>query len=105
MPNWLMVIANRSDLSTVEKLLLCLMADCASRQVELTHFELAALCSSSRRSVFTALKNLRRHDLIIQNWRGGQKSNIYIAGWRLKQVLTPKRKKGEQSCTTTKLKS
>ena len=83
-------LASLKRLTAVQKFILLLIADCTERGPPF-HPSLAALamlCSCSRRYVWNALQGLEGpHGWIVADWRGGQKTNIYLAGWRLKRIL------------------
>lgn len=77
-------------LSTVQKCVLLLIADCAERgpPFQPSLAELARLCSCSRKTVWLALRGLDgQAGWIKQDWRGGQKTNRYFPGWRLQRLL------------------
>lgn len=83
-------IASLRGLSATQKLLLWLVADCFERGPPFQPglFALGKLCSCSRRTVMAALDGLDgKHGWIVRDWRGGQKTNVYLPGWRLKRVL------------------
>lgn len=86
-------------LTTVQKCILLLVGDCHGRsppgrfQPSLT--ALGRLCSCSRKTAWRALQGLDgQHGWIVRDWRGGQKSNEYLPGWRLKRLLQRYRIKG-----------
>ena len=93
-------LAALTRLSSVQKLILGLVADCFERgpPFQPTLPALAKLCSCSRKSAWKALQGLDgQHGWIIKDWRGGQKSNVYLPGWRLKRILIRCNKKGAAS--------
>lgn len=84
-------------LSSTQKLILWFVSDCFERgppfQPSLS--ALGKLCSCSRRSVIYAMRGLDgQHGWIVNDWRGGQKTNVYLPGWRLKKILS-RYKKGK----------
>lgn len=73
-----------------QKSILLLVADCHNRgsPFQPSLDALGKLCSCSRKTAWRALQGLDgQHGWIIRDWRGGQKSNVYLAGWRLKRIL------------------
>jgi len=79
-------------LNTVQKCILLLVGDVHGRsppgrfQPSLT--ALGKLCSCSRKTAWRALQGLDgQHGWIVRDWRGGQKSNEYLPGWRLKRII------------------
>src|SRR5437660_9797811 len=81
-------VCSLDRLSIVQKCLLFLVADCYERGPPFRPSlqVLAKLCSCSSKSVWRALNGLDgRHGWIEREWQGGQKTNIYRAGWRLKR--------------------
>lgn len=94
-------------LTTVQKMILGLIADCTERGPPFrpSLATLAILCSCSRKTVWRALQGLEGpHGWIVTDWRGGQKTNIYLAGWRLKRILQRHNNARRTSCRTTKSK-
>lgn len=83
-------IASLNRLTLAQKYILSLVADCFERGPPFRPSlpALAKLCSCSRKTVWRALQGLDgQHGWIVSDWRGGQKTNIYLPGWRLKRVL------------------
>ena len=83
-------IASLHRLTTVQKIILGLVADCSERGPPFRPSlpALGKLCSCSRRTAWTALQGLDgHHGWIVSDWQGGQKTNIYLPGWRLKRML------------------
>lgn len=102
-------IHSLNRLRSEQKSILLLVADCHNRgspfQPSLT--ALGKLCSCSRKTAWRALQGLDgQHGWIIRDWRGGQKSNVYLPGWRLKRILDRwKEEQWEQRVWNHKLKS
>lgn len=83
-------VASLKGLSATQKLILWLVTDCFERgpPFQPSLVALGKLCSCSRRTVMQAMKGLDgQHGWIVNDWRGGQKTNIYLPGWRLKKIL------------------
>lgn len=90
-------VGSLKRLSATRKFILLLVADCFERgpPFQPSLLALARLCSCSRRTVMAALDGLDgNHGWIIRDWRGGQKTNVYLPGWRLKRVLQRYRQRG-----------
>lgn len=95
----LFYIASIKGLSATQRWILALVCDCAGRSppgiFQPSLMALGKLCSCSRRTVMYAMKGLSgNHGWIVNDWRGGQKTNVYLPGWRLKKLLIRYRKKG-----------
>lgn len=78
-------------LTSEQKSVLLLVADCHNRGSPFRPSleALGKLCSCSRKTAWRALQGLDgTHGWIIRDWRGGQKTNEYQAGWRLKRILS-----------------
>jgi hypothetical protein len=83
-------IKSLDRLTSEQKDILLFVADCHCRGSPFhpTLPELAKLCSCSRKTAWRALQGLDgRHGWIIRDWRGGQKSNRYLPGWRLRLIV------------------
>lgn len=83
-------VASLARLTAEQKIIVLLVADCYERgppfQPKLA--ALAKLCSCSRKTVWRALQGLEgHHGWIVNEWRGGQKTNCYRPGWRLVRIL------------------
>lgn len=88
-------VASLKGLSATQKFILLLLADCHNRgsPFQPSLVTLGKLCSCSRRTAIYAIKGLDgQHGWIVNDWRGGQKTNIYLPGWRLKKILLRYRK-------------
>lgn len=84
-------------LSTVQKSILLLVADCSERGPPFrpSLAALGKLCSCSRKTAWRALQGLDgQHGWIVRDWQGGQKTNNYFPGWRLKRILQRAKQKG-----------
>ena len=95
--SFLFYIASLNRLTTVQKCILLLIADCTERGPPFRPSlgALGRLCSCSRKTAWRALQGLDgQHGWIVRDWQGGQKTNIYLAGWRLKRILYRYRKTG-----------
>lgn len=82
-------------LSTVQKSIILLVTDCHNRGSPFrpSLVALGKLCSCSRKTAWRALQGLDgQHGWITREWQGGQKTNIYSPGWRLKRILERWRK-------------
>jgi len=85
-------VAGLHRLSTVQKMVLLLVADCHGRSppgiFQPSLLALGRMCGCSRKTVWRALQGLGgHHGWILPDWRGGQKSNVYLPGWRLKRII------------------
>lgn len=88
-------LASLTRLSSVQKLILVLLADCELRGPPFRPSleAMARLCSCSRKTVWRSLQGLDgQHGWILREWQGGQKTNTYLPGWRLKNLLRQYRK-------------
>ena len=86
----LFYLASLNRITSVQKLILALVSDCAERGPPFrpSLAALAKMCSCSRKTVWRALQGLEgNHGWIVRDWRGGQKTNEYMPGWRLKRIL------------------
>lgn len=91
-------VASLRRLSSTQKLILLLVADCFERgpPFQPSLVALGKLCSCSRRTVMAALRGLEgQHGWIVNDWRGGQQTNVYLPGWRLRRVLQRYRRLGK----------
>lgn len=94
-------IASLHRLNSVQKLILALVADCFERGPPFrpSLAALGKLCSCSRKTAWRALQGLDgQHGWIVRDWQGGQKTNIYLPGWRLKRILIRCGKKRGTTC-------
>lgn len=92
-------VAGLRRLSTVQKMIVMLVADCHGRsppgRFQPSLSALGRLCSCSRKTAWRALQGLEgQHGWIVNDWRGGQKTNEYLPGWRLRRVLQRYKKGG-----------
>ena len=92
-------VAGLRRLNTVSKMILLLIADCHGRsppgRFQPSLEALGRLCGCSRKTAWRALQGLDgQHGWIVRDWRGGQKSNEYLPGWRLKRVMQRYKKGG-----------
>ena len=89
-------LASLQRLTTVQKCILFLLIDCTQRGPPFrpSLAALGTLCSCSRKTAWRALQGLDgQHGWIVRDWQGGQKTNVYLPGWRLKGILKRYRKK------------
>ncbi len=83
-------LASLNRLTSVQKIILSLVADCSERGPPFrpSLSALGKLCSCSRKTVWRALQGLEgQHGWVVSDWQGGQRTNIYLPGWRLKRIL------------------
>lgn len=90
-------LAGLKRLNAAQKIILGLVAECEERGPPFrpSLAKLAGLCSCSTKHCWRALNGLDgQHGWIIREWYGGQKTNSYRAGWRLKRILQRYRTQG-----------
>lgn len=83
-------VASIKGLSSTQKFILILLADAHNRgsPFQPSLMALGKLCSCSRRTAIYAIRGLAgQHGWIVNDWRGGQKTNVYLPGWRMKRIL------------------